>query len=121
LVNVTAGPDLGMDEFASVGEAVGEFASDNALVVIGTALDESLEDELRVTVVATGLGDKAGRGVEREVKLVVPSPTGEVDYKRFDIPTVMRNQPPKEEPAMGNLEEEGDYLDIPAFLRRQAD
>jgi hypothetical protein len=44
-----------------------------------------------------------------------------VDYKRFDIPTVMRNQPPKEEPAMANREEEGDYLDIPAFLRRQAD
>ena len=121
LVNVTAGPELGMDEFAAVGEAVGEFASDNALVVIGSALDESLEDELRVTVVATGLGEKAGRGVEREVKLVIPSPTGEVDYKKFDIPTVMRKQPPKEEPAMANLEEDGDYLDIPAFLRRQAD
>jgi cell division protein FtsZ len=121
LVNVTAGPELGMDEFAAVGEAVGEFASDNALVVIGSALDESLEDELRVTVVATGLGDKAGREVEREVKLVIPSPTGEVDYKKFDVPTVMRKQPPKEEPAMANLEEDGDYLDIPAFLRRQAD
>jgi cell division protein FtsZ len=121
LVNVTAGPDLGMDEFAAAGEAVGEFASDNALVVIGTAVDESLEDELRVTVVATGLGEKAGRAVEREVRLVVPSPTGEVDYKRFDTPTVMRKQPPKEEPAMANLEGEDDYLDIPAFLRRQAD
>ncbi|MDX1514843.1 MAG: cell division protein FtsZ, partial [Gammaproteobacteria bacterium] len=120
LVNVSAGPDLGMDEFAAVGEAVGDFASDNALVVIGTAIDESLDDELRVTVVATGLGEKAERS-EREVRLVVPNPSGEVDYKRFDTPTVMRKQPRKEEPAVAALEEDADYLDIPAFLRRQAD
>ena len=52
LHNVTAGPDLAMDEFATVGEAIGDFASENALVVIGTALDESIKDELRVTVIA---------------------------------------------------------------------
>jgi cell division protein FtsZ len=109
-----------MDEFAAVGEAVGEFASDNALVVIGTALDENLKDELRVTVVATGLGEKAARA-EREVKLVVPNPSGEVDYKRFDTPTVMRKQPPKAQTAVAALEDDDDYLDIPAFLRRQAD
>ncbi len=120
LVNVSAGPDLGMDEFASVGEAVGEFASDNALVVIGTALDENLKDELRVTVVATGLGEKAARS-DREVRLVVPNPSGEVDYKRFDTPTVMRKQPPKAQTAVAALEDDDDYLDIPAFLRRQAD
>lgn len=120
LVNVSAGPDLGMDEFADVGEAVGDFASDNALVVIGTAIDESLDDELRVTVVATGLGEKPQR-LEREVRLVVPNPSGEVDYKRFDTPTVMRKQPRKEEAAVAALDEDADYLDIPAFLRRQAD
>ena len=120
LVNVSAGPDLGMDEFAAVGEAVGEFASDNALVVIGTALDDTLKDELRVTVVATGLGQKAERG-ERDVRLVVPNPAGEVDYKRFDTPTVMRKQPPKAKTAVAALEDDDDYLDIPAFLRRQAD
>ena len=120
LVNVSAGPDLGMDEFAAVGEAVGEFASDNALVVIGTALDDNLKDELRVTVVATGLGEKAGRS-ERDVRLVVPNPSGEVDYKRFDTPTVMRKQPPKAKTAVAALEDDDDYLDIPAFLRRQAD
>ncbi len=120
LVNVSAGPDLGMDEFAAVGEAVGEFASDNALVVIGTALDENLKDELRVTVVATGLGEKAAR-TERDVRLVVPNPSGEVDYKRFDTPTVMRKQPPKAKTAVAALEDDDDYLDIPAFLRRQAD
>ncbi len=120
LVNVSAGPDLGMDEFAAVGEAVGEFASDNALVVIGTALDENLKDELRVTVVATGLGEKAARA-DRDVRLVVPNPSGEVDYKRFDTPTVMRKQPPKAQAAVAALEDDDDYLDIPAFLRRQAD
>lgn len=120
LVNVSAGPDLGMDEFADVGEAIGDFASDNALVVIGTAIDETLEDELRVTVVATGLGEKVER-LNREVRLVVPNPAGEVDYKRFDTPTVMRKQPRREEAAVAALEEDADYLDIPAFLRRQAD
>ena len=122
LVNVTAGPDLGIDEFATVGEAIGEFASDNALVVIGTTLDETIKDELRVTVVATGLGEKVAP-VERDMRLVVPAPaaTGEMDYKKLDMPTVMRKQPKRDEPAVGAVEEDVDYLDIPAFLRRQAD
>lgn len=120
LVNVTAGTDLGMEEFAQVGEAIGDFASDNALVVIGTAIDEAIKDELRVTVVATGLGQT--EVVEkRDMRLVVNGgPAGDVDYKRFDMPTVMRKQPRKEEPAPP-VEEGTDYLDIPAFLRRQAD
>jgi cell division protein FtsZ len=122
LVNVTCGTDLGMDEFATVGEAIGEFASENALVVIGTALDESIKDELRVTVVATGLGQVESR-VEREaprhLKPVAVTGT-EVDYRRFDMPTVMRKQPAREEPAVAPAEDQ-DYLDIPAFLRRQAD
>nr|VFJ47226.1 MAG: cell division protein FtsZ [Candidatus Kentron sp. FW]VFJ47368.1 MAG: cell division protein FtsZ [Candidatus Kentron sp. FW] len=121
LVNITAGPDLGMEEFAAVGEAIGDFASENALVVIGTVLDEMVGDELRVTVVATGLGDVGGAHADREMRLVTSSNNaGEVDYKRLDMPTIMRNQtggssasnPPDEDPA---------YLDIPAFLRRQAD
>ncbi|MFT5390327.1 MAG: cell division protein FtsZ, partial [Gammaproteobacteria bacterium] len=64
LVNITAGPDLGMDEFAIVGEAVGDFASDQALVVIGTVLDDSIADEIRVTVVATGLGEMVSAQLE---------------------------------------------------------
>ena len=127
LVNVTAGPDLAMDEFAAVGEAIGEFASDNALVVIGTASDETIKDELRVTVVATGLGSAAetAAGVEKSEGLrVVRSPNGEVDYRNFDSPTVVRNQPAPVRDT-GNaaraLAEDPDYLDIPAFLRRQAD
>ncbi len=125
LVNVTAGPELGMDEFAEVGEAIGEFASDNALVVIGTALDESIKDELRVTVVATGLGQAEGAAERADMRLVVPAAAAgaapDVDYKRFDMPTVMRKQPRREEPAAARVEEDSDYLDIPAFLRRQAD
>ena len=120
LVNVTAGPHLGMDEFATVGEAIGEFASENALVVIGTALDESVGDELRVTVVATGLGQSAELGVEKDMRLVVPTATANVDYRSLDKPTVMRKQA-SEAPSSNPREDDPDYLDIPAFLRRQAD
>jgi len=120
LVNVTAGPNLGMDEFATVGEAIGEFASDNALVVIGTALDEGVGEELRVTVVATGLGQAEARP-EKDMRLVVPQAGGNVDYKRYEMPTVMRKQAVAEGQAAHAVDEDADYLDIPAFLRRQAD
>ncbi len=120
LVNVTAGPDLGMDEFAEVGEAIGEFASENALVVIGTTLDEEVRDELRVTVVATGLGQDTAR-MERDMRLVAQAAGSDVDYKRFDMPTVMRKQPPREKEPVTAVDADSEYLDIPAFLRRQAD
>jgi cell division protein FtsZ len=119
LVNVTAGPNLGMDEFAAVGEAIGEFASDNALVVIGTALDENVPEELRVTVVATGLGQLEAK-VPQVVRLVVPQPAEEVDYKKLDMPTVIRQQGSPNAPSAPRTDDP-DYLDIPAFLRRQAD
>ena len=120
LVNVTAGPELGMEEFAAVGEAIGEFASDNALVVIGTTLDEDVKDELRVTVVATGLGQDNVR-MERDMRLVAQASGSDLDYKRFDMPTVMRKQPAKEKEPLGDVDTGSEYLDIPAFLRRQAD
>ena len=120
LVNVTAGPDLGMDEFAEVGEAIGEFASENALVVIGTTLDEEVKDELRVTVVATGLGQDNVR-MERDMRLVAQAAGSDVDYKRFDMPTVMRKQPAREKEPVMETDTDSEYLDIPAFLRRQAD
>jgi len=121
LVNVTAGPNLGMDEFAAVGEAIGEFASDNALVVIGTALDENVAEELRVTVVATGLGQLEAK-VAQDVRLVVPQPAEQVDYKKLDMPTVTRRskQGSPNAPSVP-VTDDPDYLDIPAFLRRQAD
>nr|VFJ44266.1 MAG: cell division protein FtsZ [Candidatus Kentron sp. FM]VFJ44592.1 MAG: cell division protein FtsZ [Candidatus Kentron sp. FM]VFK06528.1 MAG: cell division protein FtsZ [Candidatus Kentron sp. FM] len=122
LVNITAGPDLGMEEFAAVGEAIGDFASENALVVIGTVLDEVVADELRVTVVATGLGD-VGMHTEREMRLVAPSngKDADMDYNRLDMPTVMRNQTGGRTTASNPADEDTAYLDIPAFLRRQAD
>ena len=128
LVNLTAGPDLSIGEFSEVGETVDEFASEHATVVVGTVIDPNPTDELKVTVVATGLGlppehrpnvivDNTGRHVASD---------GAIDYSRLDRPTVMRQQQAKE-PAPYRVSErelEGrdlDYLDIPAFLRRQAD
>ena len=121
LVNVTAGSDLAMDEFAAVGEAIGDFASDNALVVIGTALDDSIKDELRVTVVATGLESAAEAARPGQLR-VVRSADGEVNYRELDTPTVVRKQQQREpQKVVEALAEDPDYLDIPAFLRRQAD
>ena len=119
LVNVTAGADLGMNEFQAVGEAINNFASDEALVVMGTVLEESGSDELRVTVVATGLDQTALQEANPGIKLVKPSSDGQIDYKRLDRPTVIRNQA-SEQPVNG-MDADSDYLDIPAFLRRQAD
>ncbi len=121
LVNITAGMDMSIGEFEEVGNTVKDLASDNATVVVGTVLDPDMHDELRVTVVATGLGP-ISRSVEERpaVKLVQRDKSGMVDYGQLDRPTVMRNQAATErfaKPQDSSL----DYLDIPAFLRRQAD
>lgn len=120
LVNVTAGMDMSIGEFEEVGNTVKEFASDNATVVVGTVIDPDMTGELRVTVVATGLGrETAGIG-EQPVKLVVDkTPDGEVDYAQLDKPAVIRNKVAGE--RFAETESGMDYLDIPAFLRRQAD
>jgi len=119
LVNVTAGLDLAIGEFEEVGNTIKEFASDNATVVVGTVIDPEMSGELRVTVVATGLGNEAV--AEAPVKLVVNrTNSGEVDYEQLERPTVIRNKGNSERlPA--DLDSNLDYLDIPAFLRRQAD
>ncbi len=122
LVNVTAGLDMSIGEFEEVGNTVKEFASDNATVVVGTVIDPAMSGELRVTVVATGLGQGAAQE-EQPVRLVVNrAVNGEVDYGVLERPTVLRNQPPAQD-RFGKEAEGGslDYLDIPAFLRRQAD
>ena len=127
LVNITAGLDLSLGEFSEVGDTIEEFASEDATVVVGTVIDASMGDELRVTVVATGLGMETAK-----VPLqVVESPSRaasididlEPDYAQFERPTAMR----KSRRAGGagqtmTLEAGGEeYFDIPAFLRRQAD
>ena len=122
LVNVTAGMDMSIGEFEEVGNTVKEFASDNATVVVGTVIDPDMTGELRVTVVATGLGQERINAMapEQPLKVVVDKkPNGDVDYAQLDKPAVIRNKVAGDRFA----ETEGamDYLDIPAFLRRQAD
>lgn len=120
LVNVTAGMDMSIGEFEEVGNTVKSFASENATVVVGTVIDPEMQGELRVTVVATGLGQAEQFG-EKPVKLVVDKTAeGQVDYGQLDRPTVIRNKAATEK-YPGNSESSMEYLDIPAFLRRQAD
>ncbi|MDH5409116.1 MAG: cell division protein FtsZ [Gammaproteobacteria bacterium] len=120
LVNVTAGMDMAIGEFEEVGNTIKEFASENATVVVGTVIDPDMSDELRVTVVATGLGN-GGISAEKPVKLVVnKTSNGDVDYGQLDRPTVIRNKVASEQYG-GEGDKSMEYLDIPAFLRRQAD
>jgi len=122
LVNVTAGPDLSIGEFDEVGNTVKLMASDDATVVVGTVIDPDMGGDLRVTLVATGLGSRPIVAQKPAVKLVEKRASGEVDYGKLERPTVMRNEA---RPAGKFDSERGDYdldyLDIPAFLRRQAD
>ena len=120
LVNVTAGLDMSIGEFEEVGNTVKEFASDNATVVVGTVIDPDMHDELRVTVVATGLGMENSLEQDKPVKLVKRNRSGEVNYGELDRPTVIRKRVAGD-PVPAAAEGDLDYLDIPAFLRRQAD
>ncbi len=119
LVNVTAGMDLSIGEFQEVGETVKQFASDDATVVVGTVIDPDMAQEIRVTVVATGLGQGAGVA-ETPVKVVRRSVGGEPNYAELDKPAVQRKKAVGDGVASSTDDLE-DMLDIPAFLRRQAD
>jgi cell division protein FtsZ len=127
LVNVTAGVDLAIGEFQEVGDTVKQFASDDATVVIGTVIDPEMNDEIRVTVVATGLGQAVGMG-ERPIKVVrkAPPPAAvakppprEPNYNDLEKPAHVRKRAVGD--GMTSTESLEDLLDIPAFLRRQAD
>jgi cell division protein FtsZ len=133
LVNITAGPDLSLGEYSDVGSIIEAFASEHAMVKVGTVIDPDMRDELHVTVVATGLGAK----IEKPVKVIdntvhtsscrqagsCASGSSAVNYRDLDRPTVMRNQAQAgaATAAKMNPQDDLDYLDIPAFLRRQAD
>lgn len=135
LVNVTAGLDLSLGEFSEVGAVIDEFASEHATVVVGTVIDPELSGELRVTVVATGLGYKGA--VEKPKKVVdntIPVepakkvPTTVADYAELDKPAHVRQKAAAAAAAQATAPsaesakaKDMDYLDIPAFLRRQAD
>ncbi len=137
LVNVTAGPNLTMREFDEIGQVIHQFASEDATVVVGTALDPEMQDEVRVTVVATGLNRGVAKMPLRKEEAVqrtnairlVGARTG-TDSVPFDYaaaPTSFRSTPAarhhaaSEAPNLPGPETQIDYLDIPAFLRRQAD
>ena len=119
LVNITAGENLSLGEFSEVGDTIEEFASDDATVVVGTVIDPSLENEMRVTVVATGLGDKHSKPTK-----VVDNTNREItaDYSQLDKPAVMRKRvSSRASSTVVGSDTDMDYLDIPAFLRKQAD
>ena len=120
LVNVTAGVDLAIGEFQEVGDTVKQFASDDATVVIGTVIDPEMTDEIRVTVVATGLGHAVGLS-ERPMKVVRRPKTREVNYSDLEKPAVQRKRAVGDGVVGQSGENLEDLLDIPAFLRRQAD
>ena len=124
LVNISAA-DMGIAEFNEVGNIVHEFASEDAIIKIGTAIDPSLDDEIKVTVVATGMGLPPVT-VKAPVKLMQKPGTTATNYDELDKPTVMRQGGKHENRevrfgAQPKKEVDLDYLDIPAFLRRQAD
>ncbi|NOR43754.1 MAG: cell division protein FtsZ, partial [Gammaproteobacteria bacterium] len=131
LVNVT-GANMTLGEFQDIGAVINEFASEDATVVMGTAIDDSLEGEIRVTVVATGLGH-AGR-VQAPVSTPAPAPQPaeikvvkkdsveiEPTYKEYDAPVAVRQKQSSRAAVSVNGEYDEEMLDIPAFLRRQAD
>ena len=119
LVNITSGMDLTMGEFEEGGNTLKEFSSDNATIVVGTVIDQQMEDEVRVTVVATGIGLDY-RSKDEPVAIATRRGDEQFDYKNLERPTIIRNRDDEIE-AKPATELGVDYLDIPAFLRRQAD
>jgi cell division protein FtsZ len=139
LVNITAGLDMSIGEFEEVGDVVKEFISDDATVVVGTVIDPDMTDELRVTVIVTGLGDLKQRQpassqppIAAKTRLMETRRLdGALDYQQLDRPALMRKQAPmittpSSSPSIASASQQGsegvpnmDYLDIPAFLRRQ--
>ncbi len=122
LVNVTAGMNLSMKEFEEVGTTVSDLASDDATVVMGTVIDPDMTDDLRVTVVATGLGEKRPKKQEKPMKLIRTGTDSEVfAATEHDEASPRKNEDKTDSRKLFGEQKELDYLDIPAFLRNQAD
>ncbi|KTD65093.1 cell division protein FtsZ [Legionella shakespearei] len=134
LVNITAGLDMSIGEFEEVGDVVKEFISDDATVVVGTVIDPEMTEEMRVTVIVTGLGDMRQRHQQPQqhsnrARLVESTRSdGSLDYHQLDRPALIRKQaqtttasaaPTATKQAGNEHVPDVDYLDIPAFLRRQ--
>ena len=117
VVNVTTGSNLGIREFQLVGNTIRELAAKDSTVVLGTVHDPDLGDDMRVTVVATGLGAPPALVVDNGP--AAPKRAGRVGYEDLDQPTVMRRRAAGG--AGADLNGDPNILDIPAFLTRQAD
>ncbi|QCI24300.1 cell division protein FtsZ [Buchnera aphidicola (Muscaphis stroyani)] len=124
LVNITAGFDLKLDEFETVGNTIRSFASDNATVVIGTSLDPDMNDTLRVTVVATGIGMEMCADINQEKNK--SSKKILMDY-RYQYLNKSLNISDKKNIKIDAIKQEHkknretEYLDIPSFLRKKSD
>lgn len=112
LVNITAGMDMSIAEFEEVGDALKSFTSEDATVIVGTVIDQSLTNELRVTLVATGLGKLPVRSIEAPVQAPV-SINKQMPTHPIRTPRILNT------PTMAPLRRDPEYLDIPAFLRRK--
>lgn len=119
LVNITAGPELSLGEIKAVGDCISDFASEEAIIVTGTVLDDTRGNDLIVTVIATGLSSSLQ---------TISKPSGQVnmlnDRKPLplsDAARKMLENPPKVEKIKEKSKHEEDYLDIPSFVRTQLD
>ncbi|HBL04975.1 MAG TPA: cell division protein FtsZ, partial [Aeromonas salmonicida] len=122
LVNDAASMDITIEEFETVGNAVKARACENATVVVGTGIDPEGHDELRVTVVATGIGAERKPDITLvKNNMVQERPARQPLISEALQSRVMEEAPAKVVNAEPQARREPDYLDIPAFLRKQAD
>ena len=120
LVNVTSDLNLTIGEFSEIGDTIKEFAASDATVIIGSALDQSMQDEVRVTVVATGLGKNISQSSPMRIIKKDDDKSNEApDYDTLSKPITQRNKAVGDDIEDSNSSE--DLLNVPAFLRRQAD
>jgi cell division protein FtsZ len=131
LVNITAGLDMSIGEFEEVGDAIKSITSESATVVVGTVIDPELRDEVRVTVIVTGLGRKQAANATSAHKILDSTKSdGSVDYQQLEKPTLIRRHSAPtttsssitasiSKSSVADMTSEMDYLDIPAFLRRK--
>ena len=126
LVNITAGLDLSLGEFAEVGDTIEEFASEDATVVVGTVIDPELNEDLKVTVVATGLSAEAVKIPLQVVSERILPDDSRPEYGAYDLPadrrqSLVKNMEKNSSETDSNNQVTEEYFDIPAFLRKQAD
>lgn len=127
LVNITASASLKMREVHDVMNTIKGFTAEDATVIVGTVIDEAMTDRLRVTMVATGLGSPVNRSQTKPLTVVKNgtdmAPMEVADYghhHHLDAPAVIRRR--NRESTIEAMRQSGvDLLDIPAFLRKQAD